>query len=161
MTFTVLTFLYWVALLLGTLATLTCAAIAFKLHRQLYAMAAIGSLVLALVLAAVPVGSGPSAFGIVLGMLALALAVIGGGPVAVLALDLATNSSVPPGQHGGIMVLNAGKPAPTIAGVNDPETHEVLPRPSPWSSPSRVSAGSPSWLRRNRASGSSSARCRA
>ncbi|WP_104199962.1 hypothetical protein [Cryobacterium sp. Y29] len=126
MTFTILTFLHWVALLLVTLASLTCAAIAFKLHRQLFTIWAMAGLVVALVLAAVPVGTGPSAFGIVIGMLALALAVIGGGPIAVLALDLATNNSVPPGQHGGIMVLNAGKPAPTMAGVSDPETHEVL-----------------------------------
>ncbi len=126
MTVTILTFLYWVVLLLVTLASLACAAIAFKLHRQLYAIASVIGLAVALVLAAVPVGSGPSAFGIVLGMLAVALAVIGGGPVAVLALDLATNNSVPPGQHGGIMVLNAGKPAPTMAGIAAPDTHEVL-----------------------------------
>jgi hypothetical protein len=126
MTFTILMFLYWVVLLLVTLASLACAAVAFKLHRQNYAIAAAAGLAVALVLAAVPVGQGPSAFGIVLGMLALALAVIGGGPIAVLALDLATNSSVPPGQHGGIMVLNAGKPAPTMAGLAGPETHEVL-----------------------------------
>ncbi|MDJ0339589.1 hypothetical protein [Cryobacterium sp. PH31-O1] len=126
MTSSVLTFLYWAVLLLVTLASLTCAAVAFKLHRQLYALTAIAGLGVALVLAAVPVSTGPSAFGIVLGMLALALAVVGGGPVAVLALDLATNNSVPPGQHGGIMVLNSGKPAPTMAGVSDPDTHEVL-----------------------------------
>jgi hypothetical protein len=126
MTFTVLTFLYWAVLLLVTLATLTCAAIAFKLHRQIFAISAMAGLVVALVLAAVPVNTGPSAFGIVLGMFALALAVIGGGPIAVLALDLATNNSVPQGQHGGILVLNDGKPAPTMAGVTAPETHEVL-----------------------------------
>ena len=126
MTLAILTFLYWVALLLVTLASLTCAAIAFKLHRQVYSFAATIALALALVLAAVPVSAGPSTFGIVLGMLAVALAVIGGGPVAVLALNLATNNSVKPGQHGGIMVLNAGKPAPTLTGLATPEAHEVL-----------------------------------
>jgi hypothetical protein len=126
MTFTILTFLYWVALLLVTLATLTCAAIAFKLHRQVFAIAAVIGLAVALVLAAIPVGTSPSTFGILLGMLAVALAVIGGGPVAVLVLDLATNSSVPPGQHGGIMVHNAGKLAPSVSNIAAPETYEVL-----------------------------------
>ena len=114
------------ALAAGTLAAVACAAIAFKLHRQLYVFAAIAGLAVALVLAAIPVGSAPSAFGIVLGMLALALAVIGGGPIAVLALDLASTDSVPPGRHGGIMVLNAGRPAPTPGAGPAPETHEVL-----------------------------------
>ncbi|MDJ0349283.1 hypothetical protein [Cryobacterium sp. PH29-G1] len=126
MTLTVLTLLYWVALFLVTLASLTCAAIAFKLHRKFYAVSALAGLAVALVLAAVPTVPAPSTFGIVLGMLALALAVIGGGPIAVLALDLATKNSVPPGQHGGIMVLNAGKLAPTMAGLSSSDTHEVL-----------------------------------
>jgi len=126
MTFTILTFLYWVALLLVTLATLTCATIAFKLHRQVFAIAAAIGLVVALVLAAIPVGTSPSTFGILLGMLAVALAVIGGGPVAVLVLDLATNSSVPPGRHGGIMVHNAGKLAKSVSNMAAPETYEVL-----------------------------------
>ncbi len=126
MTFTILSFLYWIALLLVTLATLTCAAVAFKLRRQVFAIAATIGLAVALVLAAVPVGSSPSTFGILLGMLAVALAVIGGGPVAVLVLDLATNSSVPPGQHGGIMVAPASPRLPSTPSAVAPERYEVL-----------------------------------
>jgi len=68
---------------------------------------------------------GPSAFSIVLGMFALALAVVSGGPMAVLALSLATKNSVPPGTHGGIMVGDGdgdGQGGTTPA----PAVHEVL-----------------------------------
>src|SRR5680860_906082 len=106
LSFTILTFLYWVVLLLTTLGSLTCAALAFKLHREVFAIASAAGLVAALVMAAVPTPAGPSSFGIVLGMFALALAVIGGAPMAILALNLATRGSVSPGQHGGILVDN-------------------------------------------------------
>src|SRR5680860_183947 len=98
--FTILTFLYWVVLLLTTLGSLVFAALAFKLQRQVFAIGSIAALVAALVMASVPTPAGPSSFGIVLGMLALALSVLGGGPMAVLALQLATRGSVAPGTHG-------------------------------------------------------------
>ncbi|TDW28979.1 hypothetical protein [Cryobacterium psychrophilum] len=122
--FTILTFLYWVVLLLITLGSLVFAALAFKLHRQVFAIASVATLVAALVLASVPTAAGPSSFGIVLGMLALALSVLGGGPMAVLALNLATRGSVAPGTHGGIMVddqATSGAP-----GTAENTVHEVL-----------------------------------
>ena len=116
--FTVLTFLYWVVLLFITLGSLVCAALAFKLHRQAFALASAAGLAGALVMAAVPTPEGPSSFGIVLGMLSLALAVIGGAPMAVLALNLATRGTVESGTNGGIMV--------DTAGAVDNAVHEVL-----------------------------------
>ncbi|KFF58978.1 hypothetical protein JF66_14660 [Cryobacterium sp. MLB-32] len=116
--FTVLTFLYWVVLLLTTLGSLVCAALAFKLHRRVFAIGSVAALAAALVMAAVPTPAGPSSFGIVLGMLAIALAVVGGAPMAVLALNLATRGSVASGQYGGIMV--------DTVGAVDNAVHEVL-----------------------------------
>lgn len=122
--FTIVTFLYWVLLLLVTLGSLVFAALAFKLHHQVYAVASAAGLSGALVLAAVPTPAAPSSFGIVLGMLGLALAVIGGAPMAVLALNLATRGTVAPGRHGGIMVDNDG--GVDNAGVVADAVHEVL-----------------------------------
>lgn len=121
----ILIYLYWVLLLLVTSGALASAALAFKLQKRVYAIASAGALASALLIAAVPAPSGPSAFGLVLGLLALALAVIGGSPMAVLALSLATKNSVPQGSHGGIMVENGGPPA-TDETVAAPAVHEVL-----------------------------------
>jgi len=129
----VLLYLYWVLLLLVTLASLILAILAFRLQKQPFAVAAAGALGVALLLAALPTGDAPVAFTIVLGLAGLVLAVIGGGPMAVLALDLATKNSVAPGSHGGILVGNApavstGTPTPDGAGAGAGEetVHEVL-----------------------------------
>lgn len=102
--FQILAYLYWLLLLLVTTGSLAVALLAFKHQRQQYAIGSAGGLAAALVIAAVPAPAGSGSFGIVLAMVALALSVVGGGPMAVLALRLATNNSVPPGAHGGILV---------------------------------------------------------
>lgn len=130
--FSVALYLYWVFLLLVTMASLILAILAFRLGRQPFAIASAGTLGAALLLAGLPVGSAPVAFGAVIGLVALALAVIGGGPAAVLALQLATKNSVAPGSHGGILVgADAARPvaASTDASAAAPApapVHEVL-----------------------------------
>ena len=123
--FHLLSYLYWALLLLVTTGALVCAVLAFKLQKQVYAIASAGALAAGLLLATITTPQGPNSFGIVLGMLGLALAVIGGGPMAVLALKLATKNSVQPGTHGGIMVENEGKTAQDHT-VTTPAVHEVL-----------------------------------
>lgn len=118
----VLIYLYWLFLLLITTGALVCAVLAFRLHKRVYAIASAGALAAALVVAAVPVPAGPSVFGIVLGMIAVGLAAIGGGPLAVLVLDLATKNTVPTGSHGGILVED-GATEDTVATSG---VHEVL-----------------------------------
>jgi len=118
----VLIYLYWVFLLLVTSGALVGAVLAFRLQRRVYAIGSAGALAAALLIAAVPIPSGPSVFGIVLGMVAVGLAAVGGGPLAVLVLDLATKNTVPPGSHGGILVED-GPPADTVAPAG---VHEVL-----------------------------------
>ncbi|TFD92607.1 hypothetical protein E3T61_05760 [Cryobacterium lactosi] len=124
--FSVLLYLYWVLLLLVTMASLILAVLAFRLGKQPFAIASGGALAAALLLAAVPVGTAPAIFGVVIGLAALILAVIGGGPAAVLALQLATKNSVAPGSHGGILV-GADAPAP----VGDAETATAAAPPAP------------------------------
>ena len=129
--FSVVLYLYWVLLLLVTMASLILAVLAFRLGKQPFAIASGGALAAALLLAAIPVGPTPAVFGVVIGLAALILAVIGGGPAAVLALQLATKNSVAPGSHGGILV---GTDTPTAVGDTETTTaaappasvHEVL-----------------------------------
>ena len=115
-------YLYWVFLLLVTSAALAGAILAFRLQKQVYAIWSAGALAAALLVAAVPMAGGPSVFGIVLGLIAVGLAAIGGGPIAVLILDLATKNTVPPGTHGGILVED-GATDDTVAASG---VHEVL-----------------------------------
>jgi len=129
--FSVVLYLYWVLLLLVTMASLILAVLAFRLGKQPFAIASGGALAAALLLAAIPVGPTPAVFGVVIGLAALILAVIGGGPAAVLALQLATKNSVAPGSHGGILVgtdtpAAVGDTETTTAAAPPASVHEVL-----------------------------------
>ena len=103
-------YLYWFVLLMVTVGSLVFAVLAYRMQKQVFAIASAGALAAALFIAAVPSLGTPPAFGIMLGLVALALAVIGGAPMAVLALNLAMKNSSP-GQNGGILVSN---PAETV-----------------------------------------------
>ncbi|TFC84119.1 hypothetical protein E3T24_10885 [Cryobacterium sp. TmT2-59] len=128
--FQIVAYLYWLLLILVTTGSLFFAVLAFRQHKQQFAAIAAGGLAAALLIASVPAPGGASVFGTILGMLALGLAVVGGGPAALLALRLATHNSVTPGQHGGILVANAGSAAsdsgvPAQAGTDEPGTGEA------------------------------------
>jgi hypothetical protein len=122
--FQIVAYLYWLLVLLVTAGSLACAILAFRLQKPKFATVAAGGLAAALLIAAVPSPGGSNVFGILLGMLALALAVVGGGPMALLALRLATNNSVPPGRHGGILVENGDTTTPDQ--IDGRPAHEVL-----------------------------------
>ncbi|HEV7949037.1 MAG: hypothetical protein JWQ68_1396 [Cryobacterium sp.] len=124
-----LAYLYWVLLLLVTVGSLVFAALAFKLHKPKFATISAGALTVGLVIAAVPVSDSPIGFQIVLGLLGLALAVVGGGPMALLALRLATQNTVPQGIHGGILVTDDRRDEATPDGATvraSTPVHEVL-----------------------------------
>jgi hypothetical protein len=131
--FSVVLYLYWVGLLVITMASLVLAILAFRLGKQPFVIASAATLGGALLLASLPVGDAPVAFSVVIALAGLVLAVIGGGPAAVLALHLATKDSVAPGSHGGILVGSDTTPAAaagTAAGTDAPAApaavHEVL-----------------------------------
>jgi hypothetical protein len=121
----VLLYLYWLLLLLVTAGSLVLAVLAFRSPKRVFTITSAGALAAALFIAATPVPESPPAFPMLLGLLAIALAVIGGSPIAVLALDIATGKSVAPGVHGGIMVRDrvTADGAPALAGS---APHEVL-----------------------------------
>ena len=124
--FSVVLYLYWVVLLLITMAALILSILAFRLGKQPFVIASAAALGAALLLAAVPVGETPVAFSVVIALAGLVLAVLGGGPAAVLALQLATKDSVAPGSHGGILVGTETMPA----GVADAGTASAVAPPA-------------------------------
>lgn len=124
--FSVVLYVYWLILLLVTMASLILAILAFRLGKQPFVIASAGALGVALLLASIPVGAAPTAFSVVIALAALVLAVIGGGPAAVLALQLATKDSVAPGSHGGILVGSEATPTVATSGPEPAAVHEVL-----------------------------------
>jgi hypothetical protein len=124
-TFPLLTYLYWILLLVVTAGSLTCAVLAFRSQKRVFMIISAGALAAALFIAAVPITEAPPAFAMVLGLLAIALAVVGGSPIAVLALDVATGNSVAPGIHGGIMVKERN-PASSSESLIAQPAQEVL-----------------------------------
>jgi hypothetical protein len=124
-TFPILTYLYWLLLLFITAGSLTFAVLAFRSHKRVFMIISAGALAAALFIAATPVPDAPPAFAMLLGLLAIALAVVGGSPVAVLALDVANGNSATPGLHGGILVKgrDTDPQSPSLAAQ---PVHEVL-----------------------------------
>jgi hypothetical protein len=104
----ILATLYWIVLLALTAGSLGFAVLA--LARKNLAYYAGGLLVLALVFAALRFTPAPAGVGVVLSLLCIALAIVGGGPAVNVALGLAGGGS-PAGDHGGILVgTNEEKP---------------------------------------------------
>ncbi|MCU1583135.1 MAG: hypothetical protein QOK46_1329 [Microbacteriaceae bacterium] len=112
----ILATLYWIVLLAITVGSLVLAALALTKKNLAYFSG--GLLVLALVLAAVRFTPAPAGVGVLLSLLCIALAIVGGGPAVNLALGLAGGGS-PAGAHGGILVE-------TTEGVSSEPKREVL-----------------------------------
>lgn len=111
-------FLVWAFVLVLAIASLCCMIATTRSPRRPLVYAATGLLAIAFVLVALPQHDAPVGYRILIGIVALALGVIGGGPAAQLVLALATRSSSVPGSHGGIVVHDR---------VTGPETtREVL-----------------------------------
>lgn len=115
--------LLWLGVLLVTAASLGLAAFAWRLGKRSLAIGSAALLLVALVLLSVPLPAAPVPVALALGVLASALAVVGGGPAAIATLQTATRGSVPTGAHGGILVDEDAEP-----GLPEhlTRTHEVL-----------------------------------
>lgn len=120
-------FLGPLVLMLVLMGGVTCAALALWKGRTVLIWGAAGAIVVALVLAALlpPAGTLPPIFTILVTLLALALAVLGGGPATLLTLELATRGSVPQGVHGGILVA-VDAPSDAEPQLLPRAKHEVL-----------------------------------
>jgi hypothetical protein len=117
--------LYWVAVLLlagGCLATIGIAH--WQKKNKIIAIAA-GLLAADLVLVAIPSPESPIGVSVALGILAVAIAVLGGGIASTYVLKLATRGLVRPGLFGGIIVTEPERVNGTLR-ANAGEQHEVL-----------------------------------
>lgn len=105
----------WTGVLLVLLAGVAGALLAVRLQRPRLAWISIGAAAAAFLLTGLGGAAAPALLALPLAVLAAALAVLGGGPVVLLTLDLATTGSRS-GAHGGIMIAgplpgNAGDPS--------------------------------------------------
>jgi hypothetical protein len=115
---TVLPIVLWALALTLAVAAVCCMVATLRTPRRPLVYAAAGLLGLAFLLIALPQHGAPLVFRALIGIVALVLSVIGGGPAAQLALALATRSTSVPGVHGGIVVHDR------VSGRD--ETREVL-----------------------------------
>ena len=120
---TVTPVLAWCAVLVLLIASLCCILFTMRAPRRPLVYVAAVLLGLALIVVALPAPDAPPLFRVLIGLLALALSVTGGGPASQLVLALASRGAVP-GVHGGIVIAEAATPEQRADGVQP--THEVL-----------------------------------
>lgn len=113
----------WIVLIPALIAAAVLSLIAFLHPRALIVWFGAGAIVVAILAAASLSVPSPLLGGLV-SLLALATAVLGGGPAAHTALNLAMGPSVTPGLHGGILV--ADRVIPGEAAVIPAPRREVL-----------------------------------
>ena len=95
--------LYWIVLVSTLAATVALAALAWRRGTVSAIAAAAGTLGLSLLLASVPTPDPGFALHALIAILAIAAAVLGGGPAVSVVLDYTTRGSVTRGTHGGIL----------------------------------------------------------
>ena len=95
---------YWVTIFLFTGASLTLAVLAWSAKSAWLIGGSAASLLGALIVASLPGPGSTPILAVLLSLACVSLAVIGGGPAATAGLRLATQGSVPNGEHGGILV---------------------------------------------------------
>jgi hypothetical protein len=94
----------WGSALLASIASLCCIIATLRSPRRPLVYVATGLLAAAFILVVVPGVHAPLVFRVLIGIVALVLSVLGGGPASQLVLALATRSTSVPGPHGGIVV---------------------------------------------------------
>jgi hypothetical protein len=117
--------LYWVAVVLLAVGCLVTIGIAhWRKKNRIIAIAA-GLLAVDLVLVGIPSPESPIGVSITLAVLAMAIAVLGGGIASNYVLKLSTRGLVRPGLFGGIIVTEPERVGGTLR-ANAGEQHEVL-----------------------------------
>lgn len=110
---------YWSAVLVAILASLCLAVLTLRVPRRAYVIGAASALALAVLLTAVPHPAALPLVTALVGISALAVSVVGGGPAVLFVLALASRGSVREGSHGGILI-------PDSAPASNTAPHEVL-----------------------------------
>lgn len=101
--------LYSALVLLLAVAGLCLAVLALRMPRRLFVYLSAGALALAVALVAIPSPAISPLVHVLLGLLALALAALGGAPAVLLTLAIATRGSMHEGPQGGIVVDDEGR----------------------------------------------------
>jgi hypothetical protein len=117
--------LYWVFVLLLAGGCLASVGIAHWRKRNKIIAIAAALLAIDLVLVAIPSPESPVGVSVALGVLAVAIAVLGGGIASNYVLKLATRGLVRPGLFGGIIVTEPDRVGGSLR-ANAGEQHEVL-----------------------------------
>ncbi|MBG6239884.1 putative ferric reductase [Mycetocola sp. CAN_C7] len=118
--------LYWVAVILLAVGCLATIGIAHWRRRHRIITIAAGLLAVDLVLVSIPSPASPLGVTLVVGLLSLAIAVLGGGIATSYVLKLATRGLVRPGLFGGIIVTEPSRTAKGAVRATAGEQHEVL-----------------------------------
>ncbi|WP_236553605.1 hypothetical protein [Rathayibacter sp. VKM Ac-2803] len=105
----------WTGVVLALVAGLVGAVLAVRLRRPPLAWISVGATTAAFLLTGLAGSSAPVPLVLAVAALAFAIAVIGGGPVVLMTLDLATTDSRS-GTHGGIMIAGPPSRASSAAG---------------------------------------------
>ncbi|WP_431279848.1 hypothetical protein [Leifsonia poae] len=116
--------LAWCSVLILSIASLCCVLFALRSPRRPLVYVAAGLLALAVLISALPVPDAPPLFRALIGIVALALSVLGGGPASQLVFALASGGGGVPGMHGGIVVAERATAEDRAEGVQP--TREVL-----------------------------------
>jgi len=110
---------YWSAVLIATMASLCAAVITLRIPRRGLVVTSAAALAVAVLLVAVPHPHASPLVTALIGVAALGVSVIGGGPAVMLVLAMASRGSVTDGIHGGILIEDARTSQPA-------SPHEVL-----------------------------------
>ncbi|MFF1571926.1 hypothetical protein ACFVWR_04205 [Leifsonia sp. NPDC058292] len=113
----------WSLVLILAIASLCCVLFALRNPRRPLIYVASGLLALAVIIVAIPTVAAPPLFSLLIGIVAVALSIAGGGPASQLVLALASRSTVE-GVNGGIVVAERTTPAERAEGEHP--TREVL-----------------------------------
>jgi len=104
---------FWGTVLILAVLSLVAAAITLRTPRRWLVVVSAATLVIAVLMVAVPHPAANTLVASLIGVAALAISATGGGPAVMLVLALASRGSVTEGSHGGIL-------------VNESSRHEVL-----------------------------------
>ncbi|GGF03489.1 hypothetical protein [Mycetocola zhadangensis] len=118
--------LYWVAVLLLAVGCLTVIALAHWRQKPRWILIAAGLLAANLGLLAIPSPEVWLGVLLALGLLSLAIAVLGGGIATSYVLKLATRGLVRPGLFGGILVTEPERNRQGVVRTSPAAQHEVL-----------------------------------
>ncbi|HEY5224517.1 MAG TPA: hypothetical protein VIJ18_15895 [Microbacteriaceae bacterium] len=110
---------YWAAMLLAIMASLCLSVLATRIPRRGFVIAAAATLGVAVLLSCFSHSHSLWLVPALIGIAALGVSVIGGGPAVLFVLGMASRGSVADGAHGGILI-------PTAEASSGAASHEVL-----------------------------------